>query len=157
MQTSGSYLPSNYDYEAVMHTTRILRHKFLDIFKLSTLIVPINVKRRHWFFAAIFPQEHSIAIIDSRPGDHDIYYRVLLRYLNDEHVARHGVGLLGCWARVRIDCPMQDNNDDCGVFTLLGIDFLLLGEPLEFTQRDIPFARRYILWRLIEGSVLAFS
>ena len=142
-----------YDYKRAKNHTR-RRPTFVDIFKCGIVLVPINIHRLHWLLAVIFPQHHAIAIIDSLNGDGSFEYAMLLRYLADEHKARHGVALPGTWQRIYIKSSRQTNGDDCGVFVLMEADFLLAGEPLtDFTASDAPLARRYILSRILDGSI----
>ena len=117
-----------YDYKRAKNHTR-RRPTFVDIFKCGIVLVPINI---HGSFE----------------------YAMLLRYLADEHKARHGVALPGTWQRIYIKSSRQTNGDDCGVFVLMEADFLLAGEPLtDFTASDAPLARRYILSRILDGSI----
>ena len=49
--------------------------------------------------------------------------------------------------------PQQDNGTDCGVFSLLAADCIMLGETLEYTQSDIPLARLRTALQCLEVSV----
>jgi sentrin-specific protease 1 len=125
----------------------------VDIFACSVVIIPINVKHTHWSVGVIFPQRQGIAVVDSRgPGPQRVY-DWLLRYVQDEHLDKRGVPLPEpeSWQRLTLASPQQTNGVDCGVFSLLASDCLMLGEPLEYTQKDIPLARRWVALQCLEA------
>ena len=127
----------------------------VDIFACSHVIVPVNVVRTHWSLGVIFPQQRAIATPDSIGSGDDRVFDLLLQYVKDEHVSKHGVPLPDAdkWHRVRRPWPQQHNGCDCGAFSLANTDFLLLGEALEYGQSDIAAFRNMVLLACLNGSL----
>ena len=46
--------------------------------------------------------------------------------------------------------PIQSNGVDCGLFTILGMDLFSTKSQFNFSQKDIPFARRYVAYEMIK-------
>jgi sentrin-specific protease 1 len=130
----------------------------VDIFECSVVIIPINISHSHWRIGAIYPQRQRIAIVDSLDDSslrvqHDREYKWLLRYVQDVHSIKRGTLLPETWQNLAVQSPKQTNGYDCGVFALLAADFLMLGEPLTYSQKDIPQARRWIALQCLECSL----
>ena len=50
--------------------------------------------------------------------------------------------------------PQQANGYDCGVYTCLAADYIAAGETaLRYTQAEMPYFRRRLAIRLIQGSL----
>ena len=127
-----------------------------DIFSCSIVIVPINVVHSHWSLGIIYPQRRLIATPDSIGSGSSRVYDLLLQYVQDEHQDKHGTPLpdVGAWKRLNLPSPQQNNGCDCGAFTLANSDLLALGEPLDYTQADIPKFRQSVVLACLNGSLL---
>ena len=127
----------------------------VDIFDCSVVIVPVNVIRTHWSLGLIFPQRQVISTLDSSGSGDDRVFDLLLRYVADEHVSKHGVPLPDPtkWRRVRVQSPQQPNGCDCGAYALLSADLLLLGEALGYEPRDIAAFRNWILLACLNSTL----
>ena len=49
--------------------------------------------------------------------------------------------------------PKQLNSDDCGVFTCIGLNYLLLGLTPDFTANDSPLLRAHIARALLRNNL----
>lgn len=103
----------------------------------------------------IFPQRRAISTPDSIGAGAQRVFDLLLLYVKDEHLAKHGVPLPDAelWHRVAEPWPQQRNGCDCGAFALFNADLILLGESLDYSQDDIPSFRRRVLLSCLRGSI----
>lgn len=46
------------------------------------------------------------------------------------------------------DTPQQENGFDCGVFTCQVLNYLAQDLPLDFTQQNIPYLRKRMIWEI---------
>ena len=66
------------------------------------------------------------------------YLQDIKKYLRDEHCnTQDGQPLPGGWKLCRDSVPQQHNGNDCGVFTPMFPEELLLGEDLEFQLQNV--------------------
>ena len=130
-----------YNYANVKRWSRWVPGK--DIFNLKKLLIPINHDQAHWLLACIDMEEEKIELMDSKRGTirHDEgerYLHDIRRYLSDEYSARHdGQTLPGRWRLRRPNVPQQHNGNDCGAFTSMFAEELLLDNKLQFKQTDV--------------------
>jgi sentrin-specific protease 1 len=80
------------------------------------------------------------------------------RYLKDEHAAKDHAGTFdeNEWVLEDTDTsvtPQQQNGYDCGVFTCTCADFLSVGLPLDYSQRDIKEQRKRMVWKIMGVSL----
>jgi len=149
-----SLLEGRYNYDNVRNWHRQVPGG--DIFALDKIFFPINTDGgTHWVCAVVDMRRKRIQMYDSM-GDHGKYFlECIFRYLQDEHVAVKGCSLPDkeSWRLVGTtpDTPCQLNGVDCGVFTCMFADFLSVGRPLLFTQRDILRCRYQIALAMIES------
>ena len=47
--------------------------------------------------------------------------------------------------------PIQENSSDCGVFTCMYMEYLSRDEPFDFTQEQMSFIRRRIIYEICTG------
>jgi sentrin-specific protease 1 len=128
-----------------------------SIFSFDALVVPINIQETHWYLGVIYPQRRVIAIPDSfLPSDAtDRAFALLLRLVSEEHMIRMGEPLrTEAWTRDTTTWTLQRNGCDCGAFTLLNADCLLLNQPATFSPADATAFRRYVLASCIEGALV---
>jgi len=57
----------------------------------------------------------------------------------------YNIGQKNEWTmKIAKNMPQQENNYDCGVFTILYAKFLNENKSEHFTQMDIPYYRRWL-------------
>ena len=82
------------------------------IFNLRCIFVRMNIDHFHWTSAVIYMREKRIQYYDSLGGSGMVKLQGLLRYLEDEHMAKKGKMLdVGEWELVGCtrDTPQQIN------------------------------------------------
>ena len=130
-----------------------------DLFQLRLLLIPVNIGASHWICAEIDFPDRTIRLLDSMMAtgdydqDRDIAGAHLLRYLQDEHRARHGRDLPPGWRTAHPrGLPQQDNQDDCGVFCCFYMDRLITQRPWNFDARHTRYLRARLALALLEYS-----
>lgn len=125
-----------------------------NVFALDKMIIPINDKNVHWYLAIINFKDKITEVYDSMGCNHQSTHTILLRWLQDEHLDKHGTSLdLNEWTRKQNpegSVPRQTNCSDCGVFMCLFAAYACIDAPFEFSQRDIDLARRYMVQIIYE-------
>ena len=82
---------------------------------------------------------------------HSRTHAVLAQYMRSEHEDKKKSRLPEDFKSADAgDVPQQHNSYDCGVFMLLGMDFLARGLTSKFSQSDIPRVRRAIACTIIK-------
>lgn len=51
------------------------------------------------------------------------------------------------------DTPQQENGTDCGVFTCRFLEMLSRGAAFNFTQENIPYIRRRMVWEIAHAQL----
>ena len=146
-------------------------HSFLspaekNIFALDKLVIPIHIDSNHYFTVCVYMQDRIIKVFDSLPEstDRSICKGHILSYLKEEHVHRHKVPLPDAHLWKIVDetptfkTPRQSSTpNDCGVYTCLYMDFLLLNLPLaDLTQECIQDFGREWLCKCILNKCITF-
>ncbi|KAL1443897.1 hypothetical protein MTO96_030143 [Rhipicephalus appendiculatus] len=117
-------------YEGVSRWTRNV-----DIFAFDVLLVPLHFTA-HWCLVVVDFRERRIAYYDSlgppfkTPGCLTLMQRVA-------------------------DVPLQENNNDCGVFVCQYAECLSRDAPISFGQEDIPFFRRRVAYEILHKTILS--
>ena len=114
------------------------------IFNLDNLFVPINIGNSHWLFLRVDFGTSTIELYDSLGGApnprNKKYMWAMREYLYDMRYRHTPVEnrpvfeewKLGWKTRdMTRSSPKQDNNDDCGVFTILSIYLISRGVQLQ--------------------------
>lgn len=52
------------------------------------------------------------------------------------------------------DIPHQDNDYDCGVFMSVAAERLALGQPLNYTEEDMPLLRQKLMLEILQGRIM---
>lgn len=133
--------------------------KKIDIFQHEMVFVPIHESPYHWLGLMIYMKDKRISAFDScnTGDDHGgkYYHRIILQYLQDEHQRVYNAKLPqpGEWKleKVKSECPQQVGAVDCGVYLCLFADLLSRKLALEFSQADIPEARRRIALSILKN------
>ncbi|KAL4069400.1 cysteine proteinase [Scleroderma citrinum] len=141
--------------------------KKFDIFAKDIILIPINHNNAHWTGAAINFRRKRIESYDSMNIDRRVVFERLRHYLDVEHRNKRGEPFdFEDWVNydpdVRVtlklekhglllsqDTPQQENGYDCGVFTCQFLESLSRGEEsFNFTQRDMNYFRRRMIWEI---------
>ena len=95
----------------------------------------------------MYVQEKKIVYYDSMGGSGRGFLEAMMRYLQDEHLAKKGCELDASEWELREEprAPQQRNGCDCGVFTCMVAEALSRGVDLEFDQQDVTSNAR---WRI---------
>lgn len=135
-----------------------------DIFAFEKLLIPINLTHNHFFVICVFMKSRTIQVLDSMPDDtgRASHLNRIKLYLEEEHQAIHKNRDKRSWKLKRSfgrdSVPRQSaTTNDCGVFTCLFMDFLLLNLPLEaLTQTCIARHGREWLCKCIIDKAIVF-
>jgi len=118
-----------------------------NIFLLEKLLIPVNISGHHFFTICVFMQEQIIQAYDSLPDPvtgRMPYLQKVFLYLQAEHKHKYkGSELpnLPSW-ELKPSSPLDavprqsSYSNDCGIYTCLFMDFLLLDLPVEPLSQD---------------------
>jgi Ulp1 family protease len=139
-----------------------------DIFALEKLLIPINIRKSHYFTVCVFMKRRVIQVFDSLANtERNVYLGHIFQYLKDEYQNKHKRPLpkLSKWKLISshgdnpyqgVDSQGRDTND-CGVYTCLFMDYLLLNLPLsDLTQERIASHGRKWLCKCILNKYIDF-
>ncbi|CEG79415.1 hypothetical protein RMATCC62417_13889 [Rhizopus microsporus] len=124
--------------------------KRVDIFTKDFLFVPIN-KSYHWVLGVIDMKNKKISIYDSLHGKDDYTLKLLLTYLEEEHLDKKKTPYdTSDWTlESPQNIPKQGNAYDCGVFTCAFAERISRQKPLDFTQNDMNLIRRRMVINIL--------
>jgi hypothetical protein len=138
--------------------------KYVDIFTCSRMLIPVNIKLKHWILVCIDFEQKWIAWLDSIGDTHEQETRLLFAWLTREHsVNRPSVFEQAEWSihsglTPNMQVPLQSNDFDFGIFTCLYETYLDLCLPLSFSQHDTRNVRAWMDHEMIEeGKLLKIS
>lgn len=133
-----------YNYQNVRRWTKDLDVTLPD-YDLG--FVPIHVGSAHWCLASMDFKAKRILYYDSLGGSDNDALQHLLQYVCDETHDKRGLTVDKKQWQLHVvkKVPSQGNIVDCGVFTCKFADYLGEGQPLDFTQADMPYFRRRML------------
>jgi len=160
-------LERDYNYNNVRRWTTRLGY---DVSLMQCVLFPLHLHANHWACAVLWPQRCKYAYIESWPGcatseASDGYMAILKRWYLDEYNDKHkhaGAVMLtdadmAAWVRVTPSImPLQKNWVDCGVFTLMALEWVAAGleHHLTYTQADMPKLRRYIAACILQDEII---
>jgi hypothetical protein len=135
---------TRYDYPGVERWT-----KTVDVFAYERLIFPINRGNTHWALAVIDTRNLTVTYYDSLRGMGADVCATLIRWINDEHLAKKKSPLPNVYkeAPAPNDLARQRNGYDCGVFVCISMLSLLFDKiptAASVRQCDIPLFRQKI-------------
>jgi len=125
---------------------------------MDLVIVPIHCHGNHWTLAVINFSARRFEYYDSLRGGPDMVLVHLRRWLEDEHLAKKEQPYdTAEWTDIvwaRGETPQQRNGSDCGVFMSRTADYLSRGAIIDFSQEDMPFLRRRMVFEILQTSLL---
>ncbi|KAG2154541.1 cysteine proteinase [Suillus clintonianus] len=125
--------------------------KKIDIFSKDVILIPVNHNNSHWTGAAINFRRKRIESYDSMNLDRHGVFKALRGYLDSEHrnKRKKPFDFTGWQNHNPEDTPQQENGYDCGVFTCQFLESLSRGEEaFHFSQRDMAYLRRRMIWEI---------
>ena len=131
--------------------------KYVDIFTCSRMLIPVNIKLKHWILACIDFEQKWIAWFDSIDDTYEQETRLLFAWLTREHsINKLSVFEPAEWSLhsgppPNIQAPIQSNDCDCGIFICLYAAYLDLRLPLSFSQHDTQNVRAWMAHEMIEA------
>lgn len=139
-------------YSAVRRWT-----KKMDIFARDILLVPVHLGV-HWCLAVVDFRKKAIMYFDSMGNNNDEACNVLLDYLEQESKDKKGKDLdTSGWtlhSKTRSEIPQQMNGSDCGMFTCKYADYITRDKKITFTQRNMPYFRKRMVWEIVNHALL---
>ena len=159
-------LERGYNYDNVRNWISKLGY---DVSLMECVLFPLHLHTTHWACAVLWPRRRKYAYIDSWPGvatsdQADVYMTILKRWYLDEYNDKHPEAAaaltaadMAAWKRVTPSImPLQTNCDDCGIFTLMAIEWVAAGleHHLTYTQADMPTLRRYIAACILQDEII---
>jgi len=123
-----------YNYEAVCRWSRDLQFKNYD-----AVFVPINLGI-HWVLGIVYPKRRVVETYDSLGSVPDWVVACLVSWIKDDMTA-HG-HCRGKWTWTKMNCRMQENGTDCGVFMVKTMDYMSRGLPQASMTGDMNYYRR---------------
>ncbi|CAA9994328.1 unnamed protein product, partial [Nesidiocoris tenuis] len=112
-----------------------------DLFEKDIVFIPI-FKAAHWRLITIYIKLQKIEYLDSLGKDGTDILEDIKNYLTEEHNHKKGTPLdTTNWKFTqRTDIPLQQNNDDCGVFVCQYAKSLGSSEEIQIKHSQIPEA-----------------
>ncbi|XP_030623839.1 sentrin-specific protease 1 [Chanos chanos] len=139
-------------YSAVRRWT-----KKVDIFSVDIILVPVHLGV-HWCLSVVDFRKKSITYFDSMGGNNDEACRILLNYLKQESEDKRGKPMdTSHWtlqSKKRHEIPQQMNGSDCGMFTCKYAEYITKDRPITFTQKQMPYFRRRMVWEILNQKLL---
>ncbi|XP_069733512.1 sentrin-specific protease 2-like [Phaenicophaeus curvirostris] len=130
----------------------------------------VNLFTKHIVFVPVFMNCHfTLAVIDMRKKTIKYFdsaavkrkneiCETLFKYLQEESQQKRHLELDRSEWTLRSmrshEIPQQENGDDCGVFVCKYADYISRDRPLTFTQSDMPYFRKRMVWEIIHQQLL---
>ena len=128
--------------------------KDVDIFSYDIILVPIHLEM-HWCLAIVDFRSPGVFYYDSMSGHNMPALTAILNYLREEHLKKKGVELdLTKFAKDIAECPQQQNGADCGIFACKIADFVTREEIFNFSQEDMQYFRKRMIWEIVKQQLL---
>ncbi len=127
----------------------------VDIFSYDIVLVPVHLDV-HWCLAVINLKKKGVYFYDSMGSDKMDILRSLLKYLEDEHMdkKKSPFDTSGFSMENVKDIPKQMNGSDCGMFTLKYSEYLSRNASITFTQEDMPYYRRRMVYEIVTNKII---
>ena len=143
-------------YDAVKRWSSRAKIGGNDLKNVEYVFIPCNPSRIHWTLVVVSPVRKTIEVFDSMHGSSLDKVNTTKMWLRGE-MGRSYVD--SEWTVVedpkypgRGKGPVQDNPNDCGVFTVTTAKMLVLGvDPMAISAADMPLQRRRLVAELLNG------
>ena len=130
-------------------------NKQVDMFCFQKIFVPMHVNGDHWALAVIEINNKRINYIDSLEkettfGDVEI----LNMWLSREAQRMGRSESFEKFQLVKMECPQQNNGDDCGVFLLAFMHLIYLNEDINVMDSSmVHFMRRKVALSIVRETL----
>ena len=137
-------------YDSIKRWTRKI-----DIFSYDILLVPVHLDV-HWCLAIINLKKKGVFFYDSMGSDKNDILKALLKYLQSEHKNKKNSDFDTSDFHLENvkEIPKQMNGSDCGMFTLKYAEYLSRNASITFTQEDMPYFRRRMVYEIVNNKVI---
>lgn len=137
-------------YSAIKRWTRKV-----DIFSFDKILVPVHLDV-HWCLAVIDLKKKGVYFYDSMGSDKNDILKKLLEYLKQESMDKKKTEFDTSGFKLENvkEIPRQMNGSDCGMFTLKYAEYLSRNASITFTQEDMPYFRRRIVYEIVNNKVI---
>ncbi|KAK3919045.1 Sentrin-specific protease 1 [Frankliniella fusca] len=127
----------------------------VDIFSHDFILVPIH-RGMHWCMAIINMKEKVICYYDSMDGRFPQCADALLNYLQKESMDKKKQPFdTAGWKKEHAEnIPQQNNGSDCGMFACMYAEYVSRNAPISFTQDDMPYFRRKVVYEILKAKLL---
>ena len=101
-------------------------------------------------------KEKSVFFYDSLGSDKPWIPQKLLNYIEEDYVDKKNAPLDTSDFELKCvkDIPQQTNGSDCGMFMLKYADYLSRNESITFTQDDMAYFRRRMVYEIVENKII---
>ena len=129
--------------------------KNLDIFTYHKIFIPVHLPE-HWCLVIIDLQTQTISMYDSLGKDRDDILKLFPKYLESEHLDKKKSPFdASAFQLVNVkDIPLQQNGWDCGMFLMKYAEYLSRNAKLTFTQKDMPYFRKRMVYEILNNVVI---
>ena len=137
-------------FDAIKRWTRKM-----DIFSFDIILVPVHLDV-HWCLALINLKKKCVNFYDSMGSDKNDILKALLNYLEKEHMHKKNSPFdTSDFTLENVkEIPKQMNGSDCGMFTLKYAEYLSRNASITFTQEDMPYFRRRMVYEIVNNRVI---
>jgi len=126
----------------------------------DTILIVINPNADHWVLLVAHPKNDIIYFLDSYNKFYRKDYKLVSKFLTlaykktQENLTFTKALTNFCWTPYIIQCPIQENDYDCGVFACTNARYYLLEKELEYSEEDIRLLRQRIAFELINNKIV---
>ena len=124
------------------------------------LIFPVFVpaapgERGHWYYICLKPHAKRIEVGDSLGAARTPEAQIIARLWNDLCILEHGYHFgAETWPVKRVDVGMQEENWECGFYTLAGISGECANRRDRLRNAEIDSIRRLLAMDLVHGAIV---
>ena len=129
--------------------------KSVDIFSHDYILIPVHLGI-HWCLAIVDLRQKEVRYYDSMGGNNNEALSHIKSYLSAESRAKKRVDVdWSGWQLINVkDIPQQTNGSDCGVFACKLAEYVSRDARISFTQADMPYFRRRMVYEIITKRLL---
>lgn len=129
--------------------------KKVDIFAHDIMLVPVHLDV-HWCMTIIDFRDKTIRYLDSMGGHNKRAVEAFLTYLVEECMdkKKEKFDTSGWNMPVAKNIPQQMNGSDCGMFSCTFAEFYSRDAKFNFSQENMPYLRRKMVYEIISGKLL---
>lgn len=119
-----------------------------NLFDYDFIVIPCHVNANHYVALVANVATFHLESWDSLGNSQDYLRQIMIGWLDNEMSNRQHHGgrqETSTWTTRAAACPLQDNGDDCGVFTLLAATYSHLGVADAYCQGDVAVVRKQLV------------